>query len=256
MEIRFLGAHNIESASTGFPGYLIDGILAVDAGTLTSRLSFDEQKNIKAILLTHPHYDHMRDIPSIGMNCYLMKTTIDIYAPAPVQEALLTHLINGKLYPDFSKFPEEKPVFRFHSVEAGKKETIERYEVLPVMVKHAVPAIGYQISSPEGRKVFITSDTGPELADTWQQVSPDVLITELTMTNSQAETANKAGHMTPSLLKKELESFKRINNYLPKVVLMHTNPFIFNELKPEVNAVEKALKIKITFSREGMKIKV
>lgn len=256
MEIRFLGAHNIESAGTGFPCYLIDGVVAVDAGTLTPRLSFKEQKKIKAILLTHPHYDHMRDIPSIGMNLYLMGQTLDIYAPEAVRQALLAHLLNGSLYPDFTKFPAEKPVFRFHTMEAGKEENIEGYGILPVSVKHSVPAVGYQVTSPQGKKIFITSDTGPDLEATWRQVSPDILVTELTFSDRQGESAVKAGHLTPALLQRELESFYKINNYYPRVVLMHTNPMIKTETTAEISKVAKALNIQIIFSREGMKIKV
>ena len=40
MKIRILGAHNIESAKTGCTSFLIDDVLAVDAGALTRNLSF------------------------------------------------------------------------------------------------------------------------------------------------------------------------------------------------------------------------
>ena len=165
LEIRILGAHNIESAGAGFSSFLIDGVLAVDAGNLSSSLTFAEQKKIKAILLTHPHYDHLRDIPAIGMSMYMMKTAFDIYAPIPVRDVLMSSLINGDSYPDFTKRPENEPTIRMHPVEPGKKETVDGYEVLPVPVIHAVPAMGYQITSPKGKKVFFTSDTGPGLAD-------------------------------------------------------------------------------------------
>lgn len=256
MEIRILGAHNIESAETGFASFLIDGVLAVDAGNLSSSLTFEEQGNIKAILLTHPHYDHLRDIPAISMTMSMMKKNFDIYAPAPVQDVLMASLINGNLYPDFTKKPEKDPTLRMHLMEPGKKETVAGYEVLPVPVVHAVPAMGYQITSNAGKKVFFTSDTGPGMAEAWKQVTPDVLFIELTLINKEDDLAHKAGHLTPALLQKELESFKSLHNYLPKVILMHTDPFTVEILKTELKAVEKALNIKITVSREGMKIKV
>ncbi len=256
MEIRVLGAHNIESSNAGFSSYLIDGVLAVDAGNLSSSLAFEEQQKIKAILLTHPHYDHLRDIPAIGMSMYMMKKTFDIFAPVPVRDVLMSNLINGNVYPDFTQRPEKDPTIRMHVIEPGKKETAAGYEVLAVSVVHAVPAVGYQITSPGGKNVFFTSDTGPGLADTWRQVKPDVLFTELTLMNKEDELARKAGHLTPALLQTELESFKSIHNYLPEVVLTHLDPFTEKVIKTEIIAVEKALNIKITFSREGMKIKV
>lgn len=256
MKIRILGAHSAASANTGFTSVLIDDVLVVDAGNIVGSLSFEQQKKLQAVLLTHSHYDHMRDVPALGMSMFMMKASLDVYATEVVRNALFTYLVNDKLYLDFTKRPEEKPTMRIHTVESGKKETVAGYEVLPVDVKHSIPATGYQITSPGGKKVFVTSDTGPGLADTWKQISPDLLVTEVTVPNSGDEFAHKAGHLTPKLLQQELESFKSIHNYLPKVVLMHSNPFDEKEIKAELSAVEKALKIKITLSHEGTTVKV
>ena len=43
MELRVLGAHNMESKHTRMESHLIDGVLALDAGSITRALSFDEQ---------------------------------------------------------------------------------------------------------------------------------------------------------------------------------------------------------------------
>ena len=256
MNIRILGAHNIESKNSRCPSFVIDGVLAVDAGALTSGLSFAEQQRLKAVLLTHQHYDHTRDIPALGMNFYLFEKTIEIYTTPPVREILSAHLLNDVLYPDFTKKPPEKPAILFKTIEAGRPETIARYEVLPLMVNHAVPTVGYQITSPDGKKVFISSDTGPELADCWQQISPDLLIIEVTMLDKWDSFAHQSGHLTPTLLQQELASFRKIKGYLPQVVLKHMNPLDEKAIKAEIAIVEKALNTKIRFSREGMQIKI
>jgi len=256
MEVRILGAHSVESAETGFASFLIDGVLALEAGSLTSRLSFAEQSNLQAIVLTHQHYDHIRDIPAIGMSFFHMDKTLDVYAPAPVQDALYSYLINDVIFPDYTQKPTEKPSLNLHLIEPGKKEMIAGYEVLPIPVKHAVPAVGYQVTSPDGKKVFYTSDTGPGLADVWRQISPDVLLIELSLSCDKEDFAHMTGHLTPALLQKELTSFKSIKGYLPRVVLVHLDPYIETQLKTEIVVVEKALGIKITFSHEGMVVKV
>jgi ribonuclease BN (tRNA processing enzyme) len=255
MDVRILGAHSVESTETGFTSLLIDGVLALEAGSLTSRLSLAEQRNLQAIVLTHQHYDHIRDIPAIGMSFFHMGKTLDVYAPAPTRNALFSYLINDVIFPDYTQKPTEKPSLRLHLLEPGKKVSIAGYEVLPVPVMHAVPAVGLQITSPDGKKVFYTSDTGPGLADAWRQVSPDVLLVELTLPNAKESFALDTGHMTPVLLQKELASFKSIKGYLPRVVLLHLDPFIETQMKTEIAAVEKALGIKITFSHEGMVVK-
>jgi ribonuclease BN (tRNA processing enzyme) len=101
MKIRFLGAHNVETASTKLPGLLVDGVLALDAGSLTSTLSIEEMISLKAVLLTHQHYDHLRDMPMLGMNLFLNKKSTTIYGAVEVRDALTAHLLNGPLYPRF-----------------------------------------------------------------------------------------------------------------------------------------------------------
>ncbi|GAH38128.1 unnamed protein product, partial [marine sediment metagenome] len=80
MKIQILGAHNCESQNSKLITLLIDDTLAIDAGGLTSSLSFPAQQKLKAILLTHQHYDHIRDVPAIAMNFYLAGATINIYS--------------------------------------------------------------------------------------------------------------------------------------------------------------------------------
>jgi ribonuclease BN (tRNA processing enzyme) len=256
MKIRILGGHNIETNNTGCNSILIDDILAVDAGALTAKLSLKEQQNLKAVLLTHQHYDHVKDIPMLGMNLFLQGKATEIYTTRHVYDTLEERLFNDTLYPDFTKFPPEKPALHFNEVEPGRIESIAGYSILPVKVNHAVPTVGYQITSPDGKKVFITSDTGTGLEECWQQISPDLLFIEATLPNKDEEFTLQAGHLTPALVQKELESFLKIKGYLPQVVFVHTNPLLEKVIKAETNKVEKALDIKIRIGQEGMQINI
>jgi ribonuclease BN (tRNA processing enzyme) len=256
MKIRLLGAHSVESAKTGFACVLIDDILAVDAGAITSHMTFEEQQQLEGILLTHQHYDHIRDIPALGMNFYLHENSIDVYATRTVYQALTTHLINGVLYPNYIEKPPEKPAIKFHTIEAGRTETIAGYDVLPVEVNHAVPTVGFQIASAEGKKVFVTSDTGPDLADCWKQVTPDLLVIETTMLNKQEESARMTGQMTAGLLRQELLSFKEINGYIPQIITTHINALNEKEIRAELEAVAKTLNAVILPGYEGMRINI
>jgi ribonuclease BN (tRNA processing enzyme) len=256
MKVRILGAHNIESATTGCFSILIDGVIAVDAGALTKSLMLEEQKRLKALLLTHRHYDHLRDIPALGMSLNLQKKNLTIYAPAELRGILTTHLIDNVLYPNYLERPAEKPVFRFQPVEPMKALEIAGYKVMAVPVKHSVPTVGYRITAADGKQVFITSDTGPGLAECWQQVNPQLLIIELTMADRNEAEARQHGHLTPTLLKKELEAFKVMKGYLPQVAVVHINPLDEEEIKAEMKAAEKGLGIEIKFGYEGMTVEV
>jgi phosphoribosyl 1,2-cyclic phosphodiesterase len=254
MHIQILGAHNLESKDSRYASLLIDDVLAIDASALTSSLSFPAQQKLKAVLLTHQHYDHIRDIPALGMNFLLHESTIEIYSIRPVYEALANHLLNDELYPNFLARPPEKPAVRFRVVEPGRAEPIGGYSVLAVPVKHSVPTVGYQVTSADGQSVFYTSDTGAGLADCWQQVSPQLLIIEVTVPSSYEEFAHNSGHLTTGLLRQELEGFRELKGYLPPVVLVHMNPLEEKTIEAEIAVVARSLNTEIQLGYEGMQI--
>ncbi len=254
MDIQILGAHTCESSDTKLVSLLIDHILALDAGGLTSSLSIQSQQKLKAILLTHQHYDHVRDIPTLAMNFFLEGTTFNIYSTQPVYDALTAYLLNDKLYPDFLEQPPQNPTIKFTLVEPYQAEQIEGYSVLTIPVNHSVPTVGYHITSPDGKAVFYTGDTGPGLVDYWEHISPQLLITEVTATNRYNEFAKKSKHLTPNLLKQELIRFQKVKNYLPQVVLVHMNPRLEKEIAAEIAVVAKALNNPIIMAYEGMQL--
>ncbi len=252
MRIKILGAHNLESQNCKYVSLLVDNVLAVEAGALASSLPFAVQQKLKAVLLTHQHYDHVRDIPALGMSFLLHENSLDIYATQAVFEALADSLLNDSLYPNFMEKPPEKPAFRFKVIAPDKAEIINNYSVLAVSVNHSVPTVGYQITSADGKVVFYTSDTGPGLAECWQRVSPQLLIIEVTAPNRFEEFSHHTGHLTPGLLGQELESFRKLKRYLPQVVLTHMNPLEEKEIKTEVDLVAGSLNATIQLGYEGM----
>ena len=254
MNIQVLGAHNCESQNSRLISLLIDDILAIDAGSLTSILSFPAQQKLKAILLTHQHYDHIRDIPAIAMNFYLHGSTINIYSIQPVYDALATRLLDGKLYPRFLEWPQENPAIKFTIIEPYKLKQIEGYTILAVPVNHLVPTVGYQVTSPGGKIVFYTGDTGPGLSNCWQHISPQLLIIEVTAPDKYEKFAKGSGHLTPGLLKQELTIFRELKGYLPPVVVVHMNPRLETEIETEIAAVAKDLNNPINLAYEGMQL--
>jgi len=233
---------------------LIDDILVVDAGGLTSSLSFEAQRKLKAILLTHQHYDHIRDTAAIVFNFAMWNSGINIYSILPVYETITTHLLNGEVYPKFLGWPPENPRTKVTVIEPYKIEQIEGYSVLPISVNHSVPAVGYQITSPDGKVFFYTGDTGPDLADCWKRIDPQLLIIEASATNKFEVFYKRRGHLTPSLLKQELVSFRELKGYLPQVVVVHINPGLEKQLKAEIAVVSKDLNHPISVGYEGMQI--
>jgi len=254
MELEILGAHNCESSDAKLTSLLIDSSVAIDVGSLTSSLSFEAQKRVRAILITHRHYDHIRDLATFGMNIY-SSGPVNIYAIDSVLDIISTHLLNDIVYPDFRKKPiPEKPALKFCPVEPNKELIIEEYTVLPVTVNHNVPAIGYQVTSPDGKSLFYTGDTGRNPSSLWEVVSPGLLVTEVTLPNKFESFAQDTRHLTPLLLKQELIDFKRVKGYLPPVVTIHINPHLEVEIKEEIAQVATELATNIAVGYEGMKV--
>ncbi len=250
MKVRFLGAHNTESRLTRMTSLLIDDVLALDAGGLTSSLSFEEQLKLKAVLLTHQHFDHIRDIPALAMNLWLRRASIDVYSIRQVRDALADNLANGTIYPSFLAF-ENGPV-NFHVIEPTAGFEAGGYQVLPLSVPHSVDAVGYLVVSG-GKSVFFTGDTGPGLSRLWRYVSPGLLVAEVTAPDRLTGFVREKGHLTPSLLGEELEDFKEARGYLPQVVTVHMNPDLETEIKADIAAARK-LGASITPAFEGMEV--
>jgi len=254
MNIRFLGAHNRESHDSRFVCLLIDDVLAIDTGCLTSSLSLEAQRQLKAILLTHQHYDHIRDVPAIAINLFFHGGTINIYSNQTVYDTISAHLLNGKVYPKFLELPETNPTVKFTVIGPHRPEQIADYNVLAVPVNHNDDAFGYQITSSDGKTIFYTGDTGVDLKDCWAYISPQLLIIEVTLPNRYQELAQETGHLTPNLLKQELVNFRELKGYLPSVVLVHMDSTLEEDIRAEIDVVANTLNAPITLAYEGMQL--
>jgi ribonuclease BN (tRNA processing enzyme) len=253
MKIQILGAHSSESKTARCISFLIDSTLAIDAGGLAASLSLANQKKLRSILLTHAHFDHIKDVPLVALNLYRMNTSVKVYSLPEVSTIIIDHLLNGKVYPLLQKLPTDKPTVSFHSLTPFKEQKIDNYQVLAVPVNHDGNTVGYQVRNDEGKALFYTADTGPGLADCWQRLSFQLLIIDTTFPNSYEDYARDTGHLTPKLLLAELIALRKIKGSLPRVVVVHRDPLLENKVERELAKVSAALDTSITVAREGMR---
>ena len=254
MIVRFLGTHNAESKNTRLVSLLIDEVLAVDAGSLVSELTFPEQARIKAILLSHGHYDHIRAVPAFAFNN--SDRTTRVMATPQTLEILSSHLIDGVVYPQFTSDASflQKATIKLVPLEPLKPQSVEGYEVMAVPVPHPLDSVGFEITSGDGKTLFYTGDTGPGLSSIWGNISPQLIIADVTWPNSLSSAAREAGHLCPQMLEKELAEFQKLKGYLPRVVIIHLSPQHEPEIEKEINTVAQNLGVSIEVAREGQEL--
>ena len=213
MKIKCLGTHSTESKKTRLTSFLIDKILAIDAGSLTSELTISQQGKIKAILLSHSHYDHIMSIPNFAFNnaCSTCNVT-RVFAIEKTLQLLSSHFLNGVVYPEFSKEDTflGKKTIQLIPITPFKKEFIEGYEVRAIPVQHPSDAVGFEIISEDRKVLFYTGDTGPGLSSVWENVSPNLMIVDVTFPNKLKSVAKDSYHLCPETLKGELIEFYRV----------------------------------------------
>lgn len=225
MKLRVLGASGAEVPGYGLSGFLVDETVLFDAGSVTQSLTLSEQKKIKDIFITHSHLDHIRDIAFLADNLILdnHSATINIYCLKETITAVKTHILNNIIWPDFSQIPsKEEPILRFIPVMPFNEVKVRDYSVLPLPVKHTVPAVGYLVSDRHGTFVY-TGDTGPS-EDLWQSIKGkklNVLIIEVSFPDEMREMAEKTGHLCPSLLKDGIENSGLV---CERVLITHIKP--------------------------------
>ena len=117
MEIRILGAHNLEGHGTRHTCFLVDDVLALDAGSLTSAQTPTEQAQISAGLVSHSHFDHIRDIPTLGLATLWEPGCTSVYGLPETLSIIHDNLLNWQIYPDFTQgINGDSPKFQFQPV--------------------------------------------------------------------------------------------------------------------------------------------
>jgi cAMP phosphodiesterase len=249
VKLRVLGCHGSELKGKHPPGFLLDDRLLLDAGTVTARLSIAAQQRIRQVLVSHGHFDHVKDLLFLAENRRDADgEPLEILSVAPVIKALKDHIFNDVIWPDFTRLPSPKtPRVVLTTLIPGHSVPVGPYTVTPIPTRHPVPSCGYLVESDDATLLY-TGDTGPtELI--WKAASEasrlDGIIAETSFPDRFADLARLTGHLTPSMLAGELRRFP-----LPGVpVLVYgMKPEYLDEIAGEILALGDG---RISILREG-----
>ena len=251
MRVRVLGAHNAASATTAPVSLLVDDVICIDAGAVHTALTIEEQRRVRAVLLTHRHFDHIHGVPLLAINTAGHGLT-HVYGLEPALADLQEHLINGVLYPTF--LPESKlPSLELRPIEPFEEVEIEGHTARAVPVEHGVVAVGYEVRSADGRSIFYTGDTGGGLASAWEHVTPDVLFCEVTYPDSHGAGSK---HLTPARFETEMASYLDLKPAPARVIAVHMTPWLEAAIVAELAEVSRRLGVEIEPAYEGMVVEV
>jgi cAMP phosphodiesterase len=240
MEIEVLGSYGGESLECRMTCLLLDGTIALDAGSLSQALPIDRQVGIHSIVLSHSHMDHTSALPFFIENVYGKGNgAIDIYASSATIYAIRKYLFNNATWPDFTRLPNHLlPAVRFHELEPEVPFEIDGVELVPIEVNHLVPTYGFLIrgGTGDGRPILWSSDTGPttrfwEVANATRDLA--AVMVDTSFDNSLQEIADVSLHLTPLTLERELEKLERD---VP-VLLHHLKPPCVAKIHQEVRAL-------------------
>ena len=243
MNVRVLGCHGSGQLvpgqngpiQCGTCGFLINDQLLVDAGTIGSRLFLDEQRRIRVVLLTHLHFDHIRELPTLADNLVgEIDEPVVIAAIPEVLNGLRTHIFNDTVYPDFFRLPvPARPVFVPYALQPGQEARLCGLGVMPILVNHVVPTVGFLLREGD-RTVLYSGDTYHTDA-LWQAAKGvdglKAAFIESSFPNAMNELARVAKHLTPALLAEEFAKMARPE--LP-VYAYHLKPRFRDQIRQEL----------------------
>lgn len=234
MRIEVLGGYGGESLDCRMTCLLINGTIALDAGSLSQALSIDRQVAVHSILLSHSHMDHTNSLPFFIENVYgKSEKAIDIYGSAATVYAIRKYLFNNATWPDFTRLPNHLlPAMRFNELESEVPLVVDGVTFTPIAVHHLVPTHGFLIEQ-NGSAVLWSSDTGPtqrlwEIANRTPNLK--AVCIDTSFDNSLQPIADVSLHLTPQTLHAELRKLQR---KIP-VLIHHLKPPCVERIHEEV----------------------
>lgn len=251
MKVRIVGTHNYASRYTRLPCYVIDDRLALDAGSLATGLTFEEQAHVEAVLLTHRHLDHTNDLLMIGGAAYYMGKSLHVYGTEPTIRALEELYFRSELFPDPRNRPSaDNPAMKLHVIPEGEPVDVAGYTVLALPGNHSVSSWAYLVTDGEGKSVFYSGDTDERIAEAWPRIRPDLMLLECTVRNARGQGPASPHHLSARTFKAVIEDFRQQHGYIPKLVAVHHLPFEADTVRIELAQVAEELGVEISFGLE------
>lgn len=167
----------------------------------------EERAEIRDIVLTHAHLDHIAGLPLfIDDQFSEIEETIRVHASNEVIEILERDVFNWSVYPRFSELENRYgKVMEYRPFEQGRTFRVRGLTFEPIDVNHKVPSSGFVISD-DSASIALTGDTA-NMDSFWEAIRGrrlSALLIECAFPDELSELAEMSCHLTPSSLASEL----------------------------------------------------
>jgi ribonuclease BN (tRNA processing enzyme) len=217
-----------------FTTYLINGTVAIDAGSVGMYGSIDQQARIKHIFLTHIHIDHVASLgPFVDAVYDGTGECVTVYGNAYTLDCLRKDFFNNRLYPDFFHISTFRPAYiKAIELTPGVPVELDGLRITPVEVNHVVPTVGFVVEDDHSAVVF-PSDTAPT-EEIWKVARScphlKAVFLESTFPESMGWLAELAKHLTPSLYAREMKKLDRPARWITVHMHPRHRPIVVQEL--------------------------
>lgn len=175
--------------------------------------SDEQRKNIRDVVLTHAHLDHVAGLPLFIDDLFAVLTEpIKIYSIGEVIEALEKHIFNWEIYPRFSELTNQSgAVVEYKTIGCAEEFRIKNLQFKAVRVNHKVPSVGFIISD-ENSTIALSSDTS-KMDVFWNEINAlgclQAIMLECAFPDELRELADASHHLTPQLIGEEIEKCRQ-----------------------------------------------
>lgn len=204
-----IDANGVASVRQHLLSIVIDDRVAIDAGCLALSCTDHQREQIRDVVLTHTHLDHIAGLPLFIDDLFAtLIEPIRIHATREMIDILERDLFNWAIYPRFSELSNDNgPVVEYHEFARGAKFEVKHLSLQSVAVNHKVSANGYIVSDGDV-SIAITGDTA-ETDEIWKKCGAvtklRAILVECAFPDELSELAEVSDHLTPKRLKTELE---------------------------------------------------
>jgi len=212
----------------------------VDAGTLASGLTLEEQRCVKLILLSHLHHDHIKDIPPLIDNLSGLVDHQVVVASVPsVIAGLQNHIFNDIVFPNFFNIQgPRQSILRARGLEANAEVPISgEIRVTPILVNHTVETAGYVIR--DDTAAWIYSGDTHHTEEIWQVAARTSnlkgVFIEVSFPDSMMDIAIQSKHLTPTLL---VQEFRKIGKPELPLFVYHMKPTVREAILEEISQLD------------------